>query len=238
MHLNYLTFINLAVASAQSWSAAPLGAQSRFPSANQSQPSSIGSSRIPSSFQSMVPSTNPSRASSRAASRPLSGVSSRCGPMSTSANAAPPSKLFPSLPPPYAALIRILDNPEPDAAPENQRTSKRSRRHTSKPYSKEGDKSTLQSYYQGNDLRLIKTALSHLYLHMSLEQPFPKFVDDSHKAVFNGFVQKAIEQLAKENAAVTEGKYLPRSFSSKLKDARYYEKPSSRYCETCRCSNK
>ncbi|KAE9382957.1 hypothetical protein BT96DRAFT_1009818 [Gymnopus androsaceus JB14] len=99
-----------------------------------------------------------------------------------------------------------------ETAPEEKHSGKRSKRHTSKPYSKQTTDPTLQSFYEGSDLRLVKTAIDCLILYLSLEQPFPKFVDNAHKAVFNGFIQEAIQRLSAENVSVTQdtlNKHLP-----------------------------
>ncbi|KAE9384837.1 hypothetical protein BT96DRAFT_1007673 [Gymnopus androsaceus JB14] len=87
------------------------------------------------------------------------------------------------------------DDLEPDA------NGRRSKRYTNKPYAKESVNPKLQAFYKGSDIRLIKIALSHMYLHMSLEQPFPR---NSNKALFNGFIQQAIHALAAEDVAVSQ----------------------------------
>ncbi|KAE9385203.1 hypothetical protein BT96DRAFT_950003, partial [Gymnopus androsaceus JB14] len=58
-------------------------------------------------------------------------------------------------------------------------------------------------------------------------QSFPRFAE----ALFDGFVQDAIQTLAAENAVVTEGTFWFFSVSLKLKDARYMEELSSQYSQ-------
>ncbi|KAE9389588.1 hypothetical protein BT96DRAFT_1003104 [Gymnopus androsaceus JB14] len=179
----------------------------------QNRSSGIGSSSTATSAApSTVPSTNASRPSSRAFSR-VSSMASGHESRSSSVNPGPSGS----------------NEPNHEAAPEERQFEKRSKQHSSEPYNKESDNPKLQSFYiQGSDSRLIKIAISRLNLYLFLEQSFPRFAE----ALFDGFVQDAIQTLAAENAAVTEGTFWFFSVSLKLKDARYVEELSSQYSQT------